>query len=192
MNTASHIAASLFCWRKETKKTAVFAIVFGAMLPDLMMFYFYGYQKFIANRTESEMWSTLYFDPSWQLSFDVFNSIPVTLLFLLIAKKFGWRFIYILSGSALLHMCFDLPLHHDDGHRHFLPFSHWRFASPISYWDPQHFGHIITFIEVAVSAAIFIFIWKKNRSKPMRIVTFLAFCVYVVGFVPLVAYYLAH
>jgi len=46
-----------------------------------------------------------------------------------------------------------LPVHHDDGHRHFFPLSDWRFESPVSYWDPAHYGHIFLWIELLLVAA---------------------------------------
>ena len=45
MNTPAHVAASLLVWRKEKGTMAASAVVLGALLPDLPMFGFYGYQK---------------------------------------------------------------------------------------------------------------------------------------------------
>ena len=46
-----------------------------------------------------------------------------------------------------LHVPEDLFLHHDDGHRHFYPLSQWRYSSPVSYWDPNHYGKIVAPLE---------------------------------------------
>lgn len=50
--------------------------------------------------------------------------------------------------SMVFHSLGDLPVHHDDAHRHFFPFSDYRLISPISYWDPQHYGRIVAGVEV--------------------------------------------
>ena len=56
-----------------------------------------------------------------------------------------------LCGAALLHLGFDFLLHNDDGRAHFWPLSNWVFQSPVSYWDPDHYGNIAGSIEVALS-----------------------------------------
>lgn len=48
----------------------------------------------------------------------------------------------------LLHALEDVPLYHDDAHRHGWPLFDWRFASPISYWDPRYDGHIVGALEM--------------------------------------------
>lgn len=60
----------------------------------------------------------------------------------------------------------DLPLHHDDAHRHFFPFLEWRFVSPVSYWDPNYYGKWIGLVEAVsvIGAAIYLF----SRHRPLR------------------------
>ena len=48
----------------------------------------------------------------------------------------------------VLHSLLDLPVHNDDAHRHFFPLSNYRFISPISYWDPNHYGGIVSVVEL--------------------------------------------
>ncbi|MDQ6971679.1 MAG: hypothetical protein Q9M30_03440 [Mariprofundaceae bacterium] len=52
-----------------------------------------------------------------------------------------------------LHSCFDFPLHHNDAHHHFYPLSMWQFHSPVSYWDPAHYGGIAGPVELMVVLA---------------------------------------
>ena len=139
MNTPSHIAASLLVWRDEKDWLPISAIVVGGLVPDLPMVGFYAYQKLWAGHSESEIWGAggLYFQSNWQLLFDLFNSIPIFIVIAAVCYYFGqnfgyWRCGYLLAASALLHMLCDLPVHHDDGHRHILPLSNWKFASPVS------------------------------------------------------------
>ena len=85
--------------------------------------------------------------PGWQALFDSFNSLPL----IAILTWIGWRMkreaLCLVGLSMALHCAADLPLHAHDGHRHFFPLSDWRFDSPVSYWDPRHFGHIVAPIE---------------------------------------------
>ena len=39
-------------------------------------------------------------------------------------------------------------IHHDDAHAHFRPISDWRFESPISYWDSEHYGNVFGALEM--------------------------------------------
>jgi hypothetical protein len=53
-----------------------------------------------------------------------------------------------LFEMTILHSLGDLPVHNDDAHRHFFPFSNYRFISPISYWDRKHYGSIVSLVEM--------------------------------------------
>jgi len=56
--------------------------------------------------------------------------------------------VQILFISMILHSLGDLPVHNDDAHRHFFPFSNYRFISPLSYWDRKHYGSIVSLVEM--------------------------------------------
>lgn len=181
MNTPAHIAVSLLVWRNEPGWGAVTAVGVGALLPDAPMFGFYAYQKLIAGRSEGEIWSNLYFEDTWQLFFDVFNSVPLMLAVICISYATGWRWGVLLGASALLHLCCDFPLHHDDAHRHFLPFTNWRFVSPISYWDPKHFGFIFLPVELLFAIGACTYVAWKGAHSPMRIAGAATLAVYLAG-----------
>lgn len=188
MNTPAHVAASVLVWRGESEWTAASAVTLGALLPDLPMFGFYAYQRLAAGRSEREIWSTLYFQDDWQTLFDVFNSIPLAAVAIVLCRWCGFRWGMLCSASALFHMLCDLPLHNDDAHRHFLPLTNWRYASPISYWDPRYFGHIFMWIELAFAFGSCIFVSVAGQHWPMRIVALATLAVYclAIGFAILV------
>ena len=56
-----------------------------------------------------------------------------------------------------LHCLTDLLVHREDAHAHFFPVSSWRFISPVSCWDPRHYGWVVGPLEVlliVVGAAV--------------------------------------
>ena len=183
MNTPAHVAASVLIWRGESGWASATAIALGAMLPDLPMFGFYAYQRLWVGSSEREIWSTLYFQQNWQLFFDVFNSIPLAIAAILLCQWGGWRWTMLLASSALVHMLCDLPLHHDDAHRHFLPLTTWRFSSPVSYWDHRHFGHIFMWIELVFAIGACLFVAWTGVHFPMRMVALGTLAMYAAGIV---------
>ena len=170
MNTPAHLALSVFVWRSEVNWGAVIAVCIGALLPDLPMIGFYLYQKFWLGMPENIIWNVSYFKADWQLFFDLFNSIPIFLGLAIVFYFLGLRVALLLVASALLHLALDFPLHHDDAHRHFLPFSNWRFESPVSYWDSRHYGHIFIWIELTFALFACAYVGWKGPSNAMRII----------------------
>jgi len=165
MNTPAHAVTSLLVLGQKERPTWVWPAIIGSVLPDAPMFVFYAFLKAIGT-DERYIWSTAYYDPAWQAFFDLFNSLPLMLIILAIAYYFKKGWIMALMISMAIHVMGDLPFHYDDGHRHFFPFSDWRYMSPISYWDPAHYGNIFMPLEIlcAVSASIYMIVKRKLRS----------------------------
>ena len=91
----------------------------------------------------------------------------------------GFCHYVLFFASALIHLFCDLPVHHDDAHRHFLPLTDWRLASPLSYWDPNHYGHIFLWFELAFTIGSCLFVAKTSSSLSMRVVTISTLLFYV-------------
>ena len=85
----------------------------------------------------------------------------------MIALLLCWRIrhglLWALLASMLLHTLGDLPVHHDDGHRHFFPFSDWRFESPVSYWDSNHHGDWFSVFEISLVVLLGAFLYVRER-----------------------------
>ena len=176
MNTPAHVIAGCVLIPHRPGWPATSALVVGALLPDLPMFGFYAYQKFVRGRAEAEIWSDnpenlgLYFSDGWQLLFDWFNSLPLAAVIAVACWLLGWQWGLLCAASAALHMLCDLPLHHEDAHRHFLPFTDWRFRSPVSYWDPKHYGLIALPVELVLTIAGSVWLLSAKQPLAPRIV----------------------
>jgi hypothetical protein len=166
LNTPAHIVINLAVLTRGSDRRTAWPVLAGAVVPDLPMFAFYLWHRLVAGLSESEIWSEAYFWPASQILFDWFNSLPLATMILGGALLAGNRGLTLLSTSVLLHIALDLPLHHDDGHRHFLPLSSWRFESPISYWDPAHLGILGAGVEIicVLSASI---VLARRFPRPM-------------------------
>ena len=164
------------------------AIVAGALLPDLSLFIMFGYAM-LTGVPSSVIWSEMYYADFWQWLGALSNSIPIYLTLSVLSAVYlrargskqqtspglqssqsDKRFVkagYIvltLSLAALAHCLTDLPLHHDDGHPHFWPFSHWIYASPVSYWDVRHYALIWVPIECITGFLLVAVIWRRKPA----------------------------
>ncbi len=165
MQTPGHIILNLSILGRRHRPEWTLPIIVGTFLPDAAMFWFYIWTRIIQGKPESEIWGTLYFLPEWQNIFDLFNSIPLALIGLGFALYYKRHGIAVFWAGILLHCLQDLPLHHDDGHRHFWPLSNFRFESPVSYWDPQHYGIWGAGLETVLVAIASYFIFKRLQSR---------------------------
>jgi membrane-bound metal-dependent hydrolase YbcI (DUF457 family) len=84
-------------------------------------------------------------------------------------------------ASIILHCLFDLPIHREDAHRHFVPLSDWRFVSPISYWDPAYYGAWVAFAELSALLAGSFTLWRRYPRRGVRAVLTGLCVVYAIG-----------
>jgi hypothetical protein len=110
-----------------------------------------------------------YFSAPWQAVMAPFHSVPLWAGGLLAAWILRARAAAAFTCSGLLHQAFDLPLHADDPHRHLWPLSDWRFNSPVSYWDPRHFGAWVQPLEIVLGAALVWLLWRRWPRPTLRV-----------------------
>ena len=174
MNTPAHAVVGLVILsRKGDGHRRTAAIVVGAVIPDLAIIVFYAWHRLLGT-DEEQIWSVEYFKPAWQAFIDSFNSIPLIALGLILCWKIRHGLIWALLASMLLHILADLPVHHDDAHRHFFPFLDWKFISPVSYWDPKHYGNWFSLFEVVLVASLSAFLLLKHILPRIWVIACLA------------------
>ena len=168
MNTPAHVVINLSILGREEKAGTIAPVVAGALLPDLPMMVFYAYAKILRGIPEQVIWSQTYHTGGWQIFFDLFNSLPIIALGYVGTRMAGAKRFAVMFASMAAHCLGDLLLHHDDAHRHLYPFSNWRFNSPVSYWDPQHFGNIAGPLEAVAVVAGCVYLIKIYDSLKAR------------------------
>ncbi len=164
MNTPAHIVANLLVLAPKDKPRFQLVTVVGAIVPDLPIFLFYFLEKVVWGTPEYLIWSHQYYQEGWQNFIDLFNSLPLMGLGLLIAWWVQSKSGLLLFGSMMVHVLGDFPLHHDDAHRHFFPLSDWRFHSPFSYWDPQHYGNFVAPLEMIMVIVGSVVLFRYSQS----------------------------
>jgi hypothetical protein len=171
LNTPAHALIAVASLAGGRRRPQTRYAILGAVLPDLPMFGFYFWQRGAVGLPETQIWQEAYFRPEWQLLFDAFNSAPAALLGLALALLASPRIrsaLQVFFGAILLHVALDLPFHHDDAHRHFLPLTQWRFESPVSYWDPSRAGALGAGLEVACVLGSSALLWRRFEQRAVR------------------------
>lgn len=168
MNTPTHVIFAITAFGKRAQPAVTWAAVAGALMPDLSLYLMAGISLFILQIPPNVVFDELYFSAPWQQVFAVDNSFVLWGAGMAIAL---WRRspIWIaFCGGALLHLALDFPLHHDDARMHFWPLSRWVFESPISYWDSNHHGQIISVIEALACLICAIILWRRHQNPWAR------------------------
>jgi len=201
MNTQTHLlfasavlipagAGYLSRWfHPSSTRLLTIAVLLGALLPDASLFLMFVIAK-TQGVAEELIWSEWYYLNYWQNLGAITNSIPVfasaalgsvvlsvTLTNISYVGKLVLDCVLVAALAALLHTLTDLPLHHDDGHPHFWPFSSWIYASPVSYWDPNHYGHYWSIAEMVLAGGLIVFLWRRFGNLQARsLLVLAAFC----------------
>lgn len=147
MNTPAHMALGLALLGRKANRREWAFILCGAVLPDLFL-----YIRHLGGSTG-------------EILVPLFNGVPLYGLSLLVGLGFGMRWLTLLSGSALLHIFTDLPLHAEDARRHFFPLSDWTYRSPVSFWNVNHHGKVFGILEGALFLLCWVLIWRRLETQ---------------------------
>jgi hypothetical protein len=181
VNTQTHllVAAALFAKPDEPKRNA--ALIIGALLPDAAIFGLFGWAV-LTGVPQSELWGRIYFSEPMLTFTAIGNSAPLYVAIALL----GWfsarsrsgvpaeeplptlPALAVLGLAALTHLAGDFPVHVDDAHPHFWPFSDWRYRSPISYWDSAHHGRAFSAFEAALGLSLAVILMQRFRALWVR------------------------
>ncbi len=171
MQTQTHalIGAYFFGKRDPTLMTA--GAVAG-MAPDLPMFAIVATLLAMGRRGQ-EIFGHDYFQPWWQHINGLAHSLilwPLALVVALVARRARpttrWPAILLAAAAGgLAHACIDFLCHREDAHMQLWPISSWKFVSPISYYDPAHFGGAIMVLEAGLGLFM---AWRLFRIAQRR------------------------
>lgn len=180
MVTTTHMLVAAFATtRPRMRGWMIFLGWFGGFFPDLPMFVMVGASKMMAGPIN--LWRQpdgLYWTDPWKTIIDYTHNIPIWMALTLA----GWLMLrrgadkiavtgqafLVFGASALLHAVCDFFVHTTDAHAQFRPFTDWRFHSPVSYYQPQHFGREFAVFELAFCVFAAIWLFRSFRSWTVR------------------------
>ena len=139
------------------------AVVAGAIAPDLPIVFLYLYER-LRGTPEETIWAVCYQNPYWLAIIHGGHSLPLAALAAGLCFALGLPALAVFFASVALHAMCDLPVHAIDAHRHFLPFSQYRFISPFSYWDPRFYGKQVALLEALLVLGCSL--WLVRRGVP--------------------------
>lgn len=168
MNTPAHLIFGLTAFGRADAPRVTAAAMAGGIIPDLSLYVMAGYHLQILGTSPEVVFRDLYFSDAWQAVFRVDNSFVLWGIALGLALMLRSRVAIALTGAALLHLALDFPVHHDDGRAHFWPVSDWIFASPVSYWDVNHYGRWVGAAEIIAALACCVILWRRFHGVVMR------------------------
>ena len=199
LNTPTHALLNLALLARRARRddgvpaTAppVAPVLLGAILPDVAILVLWAVATFVWRQPQQLTWSETYFRPEWQHAVDTLHSFPivgVALAACLVMQRAtstrvqaAARWGVLLCASMLLHATADLLTHVEDAHHHLWPLSDWRFASPVSYWDPRHGGLWFAPLESLGALALLPTAWRLLHGRAARTGLGALALVYVVG-----------
>lgn len=182
MRTPSHflITVALANHYQGQGKIHQTALLLGSVMPDLPLLLLSGTRAFYLLFSEgrpitnihSFMFDELYFNNPWWMSAHNLFHAPILLLTGLAltyqarAAK-GLRFwLFWFFAGCLLHTLLDIPTHATDGPLLLFPFNwEWRFHSPVSYWEPDSFGHVFTVFEYVLDGIIVVYLGVSRLTR---------------------------
>lgn len=172
MMTPTHVVIGAALLAKPGADLRNWAAIAGSLAPDLSVYAMFALGRLAWGLTDADLWpgpTGLYWQEPWQTLSAISNSFPLFLALLAIGLLLKREVIWVFAAAALVHLAGDFPVHHDDAHIHFWPFSDWRFRSPVSYWNPAYNGDVFSKLELAASILLMLWLWWRFTGARVRI-----------------------
>ncbi|MBI2120695.1 MAG: hypothetical protein HYT94_03685 [Parcubacteria group bacterium] len=172
MTTPSHILYNLAILGKKGDARLNAAAGLGALFPDSITFIFFFFTSIVQSLPHEVIWRDLYFNSGWNNLFNLSHSFWLLPLGLFLCAFFKQKYGAYFFGSAFLHSVMDFFVHADDAYAHFYPLGDWRFHSPVSYWNPAHYGHYVSAVEILFALAAVWVLRKRTDSRRTKQILF--------------------
>jgi hypothetical protein len=173
---------------RKIPRTA-WAAVFGGLLPDLPNLLIVSALK-LYGLHDLIIYGLLYWQHWWQLTNAfahnvwLWTSVFVASILLRERRNLGaaaidgWTLPIIMAAAALLHIAIDFVTHREDAYMVFWPVT-YRFISPVSYWDPNHFGNWVGHAEIVIGIACALILIRRFRHPIARAALSVAIVIYL-------------
>ena len=205
MNSQTHLLVAAWLFAEPGQPKRNIAALAGAFVPDAAIYGLWLWSK-AKQIPEQTVWGELYWQQPWQTYTAFGNSAPLyaAILFAGVvttrrvvpmapeirlptqSMADRWRdfvqrqsVIVIFALAALTHLAGDFPVHVDDAHAHLWPLSDWRFFSPVSYWNPDHYGDWFLLFEIALGIGLAMILFRRFGALWVRAVMILAIVAYL-------------
>ena len=189
MLTQTHIimGAALF-GGKVPKRAWVGAL--GGVLPDIPMLLIVLGLK-LAAIPDPIIFGYLYWQDWWQVTNAIAHNFwlwgGLFLVALLLRERLAataeaidhWSLVMVFSASAFLHVMIDFLVHREDAHMIFWPVTRWKFMSPVSYYDPAHFGGYFSLFEALLGLGLAALLIRRFANTWARGALLFAMLLYV-------------
>jgi hypothetical protein len=179
MHTPTHVLIGLAALGHPGQRRRNLAVMVGAFLPDLPAILMVLWARYLEGRSPGEIFRLLYFSDVWQTLMAPWHAFPVWGAVAAAGLALRQPLLIAFAVSGLLHLACDFPVHVDDAHRQFWPLTDWRFHSPVSYWDPAHYGNIVAPLEGMLAVSLTVFLIIRFKSPPARSVLAVVLIAYI-------------
>jgi hypothetical protein len=189
MNTQSHIIMSAAFFGGDMPKRA-WAAALGGVLPDIPMLLIVLTLK-VSGVPMHRIFDEMYWQNWWQITNGIAHNFwgwgSLLLLAIFMRERLGasaesidlWSLVFIFAISGLLHSCIDFLVHREDAHMSLWPVTRWKFMSPVSYYDPAHYGRIFSLFEALLGLVLSIVLLQRFNATLLRVVLALVMALYV-------------
>ena len=188
MNTQSHVIMGAVIFGRGLSAKA-WAGALGGLVPDVPMILIVLVLKLSGVPTH-----TIFDEMYWQNWWQVTNAIGhnfwlwsgLVILGLVNRDRLSssaqafdnWTRVSLFAGSALLHTAVDFFCHREDAHMSFWPVTRWKFISPVSYYDPAHYGIWFSLLEAMLGLCLMIILFRQFKSIILRGILAVAMAMY--------------
>lgn len=189
MNTQSHVIMGAALFGGDVPKRAMIGAL-GGILPDVPMLTIVLALK-LAGVPGHKIFDEMYWEKWWQITNAIAHNFwlwgGLLLIALLMRERLSadtasidfWSLVLVFAGSGLLHSCIDFLCHREDAHMHFWPLTSWKFMSPISYYDPQHYGRWFSLFEATLGLALSVVLLRRFEATLLRVLLTIVMMLYV-------------
>jgi hypothetical protein len=189
MNTQSHVIMGAVLFGRTVPKRAWIAAL-GGFMPDIPMLMIVAGLKAVGTPARV-IFDELYWQNWWQVTnalahnFWIWGGLAILAVVMRerlsasVASIEGWTLTAVFALSALLHTTIDFLCHREDAHMSFWPLTRWTFMSPVSYYDPQHYGQYFSLFEAGLGLLMAGVLLTRFRHRAVRAALALAMTLYV-------------